>query len=169
MTPLMISMMKAKMRLAFTQACRNFPRIDVLPIMRAVYEGYAFEAYSQGNTFTMADSGLADEVDALSKEACKKLLAADDFNRMLYGLSPTATKLAAKYCRGLDYSIGLQVLEHALIKKNTRSAEVRRKVALDTRRNQLANSFTSMVLAYAENRIRNADRGESYYAESRSG
>jgi len=169
MTPILISMMKAKMRLAFTQACRNFPKIDVIPIMRAVYEAYAFEAYSQGNTFTMADNRLADEVDELSKEACKKLLASDEFQRITYGLSPGDKKLASSCCRGLDYLTGLQILEHSRKSKTRSSVEARRKMALEIRRNQLANSFVEIVLEKAVDRIRNADRGWSYYAESRTG
>lgn len=165
MRPVPHLQLQAKMRLAFTQACANFPSLNVLPITSAIYQVYAHEAYCIGSTFTLLDPGVMEDALDLTRDISVRLVARDDHNRMMGGLEPEDRKLAKIYCPGLGQNLGMQMLNYARrYRGDMFGLKTRRNLLLASRRNQLANEFLEEVIQRAQKRLLEVSWGETPHA-----
>jgi hypothetical protein len=163
MTPILYYKSQALMRLAFTQACVNFPRLNVIPVSNAVYQVYANVAYSLGSTYTLLDPDVAEDVLDLTSEAAVQLVSSDSMKKMMNSVAPEDRSLAKMYCSGLDPVLGMEMLRYARTYRKDKFEIVRRrKLMLSDRRNSLANSFTDQVVQRAQQRLVCADRGGAH-------
>lgn len=161
MKPISRLNLQSKMRLAFTQACVNFPSLNVLPITSAIYQVYAYEAYCIGSTFTLLDPGVMEDALELTRDISVSLMARDEHSRMMTTLGLDDRKLAKVFCPGLGLNLGMQMLNYARqYRTDMFNLKMRRNTLLTARRNQLANEFLEEVMQRAQVRLMEASRGE---------
>lgn len=159
MTPVLHYRAQALMRRAVTRACVAFPRLNMAPVVEAVWQVYAFEAYCLGQTFGLLEEGIQDEVLSLVQQMQDELLARGALQKMSMGLGPDERKLARKYCVGLDPVLGMQMLRYAQqYRVEQFDLSVRRNAYLTSRRNRIANDYVGHATQQANARFRNSDR-----------
>lgn len=165
MTPELIGDAKAKMRLAFTRTCRNFPQLDMAPVHLALFQVYADVAYFIGSTFVLHDPGMAKEILGFTQQIQEELLNKRENDLVAMGM----TQLEAKKLRGLTLGMTREMaqvmVQYARDNPGSSSVLVRRNTLLTTRRNLLANEWTDKAIAAAQARFKEADRGGGYRAE----
>lgn len=151
---------KARMRLATTRACVNFPQLNMTPVHLAFYQVYADVAYFIGSTFVLHDDGVAKEIRTLVLHAQVDLLNKKSNDLVLMGM----TQQEAKKIRGLTLGMTPEMARVMvdLYRNSSRASDlqIKRSTLLTTRRNLLANEWTEKAIAAAYERFKTAERGD---------
>jgi hypothetical protein len=151
---------KAKMRLAVTRACVNFPQLNMGPIHLAFYQVYADVAYFLGNTFVLQDIGMADEILGFLVKAQNELLNKQGNTRVVMGMTQKEVKKIRGLTLGMTDEMARVMLNYARENPGSSTVQVRRNTILTTRWNILANEWVDAAIEAALARFMNADRGQ---------
>lgn len=150
---------KARMRLATTRACANFPQLNMVPIHLAFYQVYADVAYFVGSTFVLHDPDIAKEVLVFVQQAQEELLTKKSNDQILMGMSQIEAKKLRGLTLGMTPDMARVMVSYARDNFGSPSVQVRRNSLLITRRNLLANEWTEKAIEAAYERFKEADRG----------
>lgn len=165
LTPELEGEAKARMRLAVTRACVNFPQLNMTPVHLAFYQTYSDVAYFLGSTFLLQDPGIAKEVLGLLVHAQEELVNKKENERIAMGMTQQEAKRIRGLTLGMNREMAAVMIQYARDNPGSSTVQVRRNSLLTTRRNLLANQWTDKAIELALARFKEADRGEGFHAE----
>lgn len=162
LTPILTRKLQGQMRLAFTQACVNFPQgLNMLPVHNAVAQCYAYTAKFMGSTYLLTDPGIYDELVGLVKFAQQQIDCREDTGKLLAGRPAADSMKLRPLLRGLDVNNGRVMLSLANNGRDRMFITATRKRMLQDRRNKLANELVDLAVERAFLRFQNSTlRGE---------
>jgi hypothetical protein len=160
MTPAKIRQAQARMRQAFTEACVNFPRLNVTPIQLALYQSYQDVAHFIGTTYVLMDPAIGGEILRMTAQAQGDLLAKRHTDRLLHSIARVEHPKYRSMLSGLDSSTGYTLMNALRDGMGTLQARAMRTAMLQTRRNLLANELAITALTTAANRFKESESGE---------
>lgn len=150
---------KARMRLATTRTCVNFPQLNMAPVHLAFYQVYADVAYFVGSTFVLHDPGIAKEIMAFVQQAQEELLNKKAANQIVMGMTQTEAKKIRGLTLGMTPEMARVMVDLYRQTSRAMDLQIKRNTLLTTRRNLLANEWAEKAIEAAYERFKTADRG----------
>ena len=162
MTPGLREKMCAKMRLAFNSACVTFPKVDPNPIADALWQVYSAVALELGSTYPLGAPVIAEEISKFTEMGIGQILAKSEMAVATAGMSPQKVREFASVGMGLDQATAMNLYRYRQqYRTDFLGVQTRRKTALESRRNNLANQLVDMAAQQARITMSQIDRGET--------
>lgn len=153
--------MCAQMRLAYNHACVTFPKVDPYPITTALWQVYAAVALELGSTYPLGSLLVKEEIARLTELAIDQIIARSELFKATSGMTPMEKRQFSSVGMGLDQATAMHLYRYRQqYRTDFIGLSVKRRTALESRRNILANQMVDIVAEQAHATMSQIDRGE---------